>query len=372
VRSGRYTGIELISGDDMIELKRSRRVRGTVHVPGDKSLSHRMLVFGALALGITEADNLAPGEDVQATLRALKQLGIGFDRRGSTLLIGGQNGEFREASGPIDCGNSGTTARMLLGALASQKFATVLCGDESLCRRPMGRVTVPLQKMGAWLWGADGTDRLPLAVCGGRLEGVRHNLDVSSAQVKTALLLAGLRAEGLTSVTEPEKSRDHSERILRFMGADIKESGNCVKVRPGTLKAVAFDIPGDFSSAAFFVALAVLHPNAEIELRSVNLNPTRMGFVEVLAGMGADVAVSIEHTEPEPVGTIWAKSSELKGVRVVRGAVPRMIDELPLLALCAAFAKGKTVVRGAQELRVKESDRIRATRAEARDARRVR
>jgi 3-phosphoshikimate 1-carboxyvinyltransferase len=338
-----------------------RRVAGTLEVPGDKSLSHRMLIFGALARGNTEVSNLSPGQDVARTLRAMKDLGARIKTKDDHLRIQGREGLLVEPKAPLNCGNSGTSARLLAGILASQPFFSMLYGDGSLQKRPMKRVVHPLREMGARVFGPEEGSRLPLAIQGGALEGKDHRLEVASAQVKSALLLAGLKAEGVTRVIEPSPSRDHSERLMKWMGAELETNGRKVSIKPGVLQGVCYDIPGDFSSAAFFIALGLLHPKAEIEVRSVNLNPTRTGFLDVAKKMGGEIEVEVVKQEPEPVGTVRVRSSSQKGISVEPEVIPTMIDEVPLLVLVATQAFGRTVIRGAGELRKKESDRIAAT-----------
>ncbi|HNS35677.1 MAG TPA: 3-phosphoshikimate 1-carboxyvinyltransferase, partial [Mesotoga sp.] len=262
---------------------------------------------------------------------------------------------------PLYCGNSGTTARLMAGVLSGKRGTHILFGDESLSVRPMRRVIAPLKEMGARISARQEDSLLPMCIAGGELNGCDHSLSVASAQVKSAILLAGIQAEGVTTVTEPHCSRDHTERLLQSMGARISVSEKRVEVERSELLPVRFSIPGDISSAAFLIALAVLHENGKLTIRNVGLNGGRTGFLRLLISMGADIELEVEESSPEPVGTIVARPSRLRGVEVGSALIPSMIDELPLIALAGAFAEGTTTVRGAGELRKKESDRISVT-----------
>ena len=337
--------------------------RGTLRVPGDKSIGHRALLLNAIAAGAGVVGGLPAGRDLAATLGALRSLGVSVAEmpRERVRIEGGARWRADE---PVDCGNSGTTARLLLGILAPRATAPVtLVGDASLSRRPMRRVVEPLMAMGARIdpvrrTGPASLDRLPLIVSAAALAGGSHRLAVASAQAKSALLLAGLAAGGPTWVEEPETSRDHTERLLERMGAVIRREGGRTGVEPGPLTAVDVDVPGDLSSAAPFLAFAAAREGSRLEVRGVGLNPTRTGFLEVLHDMGAGVEIEVEEEDPEPHGTIRVEGGELKGVRLGPQIVPRVIDELPLVAVLASRAEGETVVTGAAELRLKESDRI--------------
>lgn len=337
-------------------------LNGALQVPGDKSISHRAALVGALATGPTEISGLLEAGDCLDTLRALAALGVEATRKGpGQYRIGGVGLDgFQEPDRVLDCGNSGTSARLLLGLLAGQPFWGMLTGDDSLRRRPMERVTLPLRQMGATVVGRREGVRLPLAIRGRRpLRGGLHRLGVASAQVKSALLLAGLYADGPVTVEEPQASRDHTERILARFGARIERDGSRVTVSPGgELNGQPVDVPGDFSAAAFFLVLGCLVPDSTVTIRGVGVNPTRTGLLDVLSEMGADVRVTEHAEEGEPTATLRAVASRLKGLRVGGTLVPRLIDELPVLAIAAAAAEGETEVRDARELRVKESDRI--------------
>jgi 3-phosphoshikimate 1-carboxyvinyltransferase len=345
-----------------------RRLAGTISVPGDKSVSHRAALLGALAEGLTDVQGFLEGEDCLGTLRAVAALGAEVTRKGPGHFViqgVGQEG-FTEPGDVVDCGNSGTTARLLVGVLAGQPFATVLTGDESLRRRPMDRVMDPLTRMGARVIGRRGGARLPLAIAGVRpLHPIHHVSPVASAQVKSAVLLAGLAASGPVSVVEPSRSRDHTERMLVAFGGDVRVEGATVTVVPGRrLMGRVCRIPGDISSAAFFLVAGAAAPDGRVTVRGVGVNPTRTGALDVLEAMGARVDVTARDGEGEPIADLSVGPAALRGAEVGGAVVPRAIDEMPILAVAAACAEGPTVVRDAAELRVKESDRIRALASE--------
>jgi 3-phosphoshikimate 1-carboxyvinyltransferase len=341
-------------------LSPAARVRGRFTLPGDKSISHRLAIFGALAHGDTRLTNFASSADCASTLRCLEALGVRVGRDGGSVELRGRGPEGLTApAGELDCGNSGSTLRMLAGVLAGRPFASVLTGDESLRRRPVERVAVPLRAMGARL--SSTSDRPPLTIEGGVLRPITWELKVASAQVKTAILLAGLQAEGETSVREPASSRDHTERLLPLFGADVLREGLTVSIRGGAaLRSVQMAVPGDVSSAAFLVVAALTRPQSEVRLDGVLLNRGRAAFLDVLTAMGAELEVEVTSTEPEPVGTIVARSSRLHGIEVPAEIVASLIDEVPILAVAGACADGRFSISGAAELRVKESDRIAA------------
>jgi len=341
----------------------ARRLTGRAEVPGDKSISHRSALLGGLAQGVTEVHGYLEAEDCLRTIAAIEALGVDVTRKGpgEYRIAGAGLYGLGEPADVIDCGNSGTTSRLLLGVLAGQPFWTMLTGDASLRGRPMGRVAEPLRRMGATIVGrADGA-RLPLAVRGGRpLKAIEYTLPVASAQLKSALLLAGLYADGPLTIREPAASRDHSERMLRRFGARVERHEHSVHIVPSELAATTLRVPGDVSSAAFLLAAALVVPDARLTIDGVGLNPTRTGLLEVLGAMGARLAVVGAETDDEPVGSIEASTSELRGTRVGGAVIPRLIDEVPALAVVAALAAGRTEIRDAAELRVKESDRIAA------------
>jgi len=334
---------------------------GEITVPGDKSISHRAALFGALATGQTRIEGFLAGEDCLSTVACLRQLGAVVELNSEAVLVGGVGLDgLREPDDVLDAGNSGTTARLLLGVLAGQPFYSVLTGDGSLRRRPMGRVTAPLGQMGAQFSGRAQGKLLPLSVQGGSLRSIYYHSPVASAQVKSAVLLAGLFADGETAVLEPEKSRDHTERMLSAFGARVETQGREVRVQSSPeLRGRLVRVPGDISSAAFFLVAASIVPGSDLLLRNVGVNPTRTGVLEALQEMGADlVCLNGREESGEPVADIRVRHATLRGIEIGGALIPRLIDELPVLAVAAAFAEGTTIVREAAELRVKESDRI--------------
>ncbi len=347
--------------------KKVKRVRGELRVPSDKSISHRAIIIGSIARGETVVHNWLRSADTEATLNILKTLGTEILEEGETLRVKGKNYSFTEPEDVLDAENSGTTARLLLGVLSTQPFFSVLTGDKSLRSRPMLRAVEPLREMGADLDGREMGNRLPVSVRGGKLKGISFFNKRSSAQVKSALLLAGLKAEGMTEILEPVLSRDHTERMLSFFGAEVitlvEEKGHIVKVRGGQeLQGREVYCPADPSSSAFHCGLTLLAPDGELLLRDVLVNPTRDGFYRKLREMGAEVVYENEReVSGEPIADIRVrKGDRLRGVKVLPEEVPALIDEIPMLAVLMALAEGRSEVRGAKELRVKESDRIRA------------
>lgn len=340
------------------------RLAGQAEVPGDKSISHRAALLGALAEGVSEVQGYLEAEDCLRTIGAVQALGAEVTRKGPGhyRIAGAGLRGLGEPADVVDCGNSGTTARLLAGVLAGQPFWTLLTGDASLRRRPMGRIAEPLRAMGATIVGrAEGT-RLPLAIRGTATPtAIRYATPVASAQVKSAVLLAGLGADGPVTVTEPAPSRDHSERMLRRFGARVVSEGCTVTLTPGPLRAASVVVPGDISSAAFLLVAAAVVGQAEVTVHRVGVNPTRTGVLDVLQAMGARLQVGATDDEGEPTASLTAATTALRAT-TVGGAllIPRLIDEVPVLAVAAAVADGVTVVRDATELRVKESDRIAA------------
>ncbi len=343
-----------------MRLRPASRLRGRFRLPGDKSISHRLALFGALAQGQSRIGNFSTAADCQSTLRCLEALGVGVRRQDADVVITGKGFDGLQASArPLDAGNSGSTLRMLAGILAGRPFRSTLTGDESLRRRPVERVAAPLRAMGAKVEATGG--RPPMAIEGGELRAVSWDLTVASAQVKTAILLAGLQADGVTTVREPAPSRDHTERLLPAFGATVETGEGRVSIRPqAALAPVDLDAPGDVSSAAFFVVAALILPDSCVRIDGVSLNPQRTTFLDVLRAMGGDVETCVVIPSPEPVGWIEAHSSRLTGSEIAGDVVPSLIDEIPALAVAGAFADGELRVSGAAELRVKESDRIRA------------
>ncbi len=342
----------------------AKKLSGSLRLPGDKSISHRAAMIAAMANGVSEISNFAASADCGSTLSCLSSLGIDITRSGSDVTIAG--GPFTPPLMPLDCGNSGTTMRLLTGVLAGRQVGATLTGDESLSSRPMGRVIDPLQEMGATIESADG--KAPLVIAAGRpLTGIEHRLRIASAQVKSCLLLAGLGASGTTTVHEPAPTRDHTERMLRWFGAEIDTtSEGAISIRGGqTLSARSFGVPGDISSAAFFLVAAAGLDGSEITLEGVGLNPTRTGIIDVLRQAGVDLTITAERIEcGEPVGDIAvrgsaAKLSAAKMLRLDGAMIANIIDEIPILAVLGTQMGQGIEIRGAAELRVKESDRIR-------------
>lgn len=332
-------------------------LRGVVRVPGDKSISHRAAILAAMAAGTSEIRDHSPAGDCGATLTAIRRLGIAVEERGDVVRIRGAGSDALRASDePLDCARSGTTMRLLAGVLAARPFPSTLTGDAQLLRRPMERVAEPLRRMGATVTTVNG--RPPLRIEGGPLTGIRYRLPVPSAQVKSAVLLAGIQAEGETTVLEPIPSRDHTERLLGWLDLPIERGPDSATVRAAVPEPFALRVPGDLSSAAPLVAAAALVAGSELTVEGVGLNPTRTGFLRVLERMGAALEVSIHHRSPEPVGNVRLRHGRLHGVAVGPEEIPTLLDELPLLGVVATAAEGTTEVRGAGELRVKESDRI--------------
>ncbi len=350
-----------------MQITKVKSVGGSLRVPSDKSISHRALILGAIASGRTRVSKWLSSADTRATLEVLRKLGTEITQEGDTVLIEGKDYRFTEPSDVLDARNSGTTARLISGVLSTQSFFSTITGDESLKERPMLRVVEPLRQMGASIDGREKGNKLPIAIRGARLKGISFFNKRASAQVKSALLLAGLRAEGITEVVEPTLSRDHTERMLRLFGVQVEtiaqEKGHIVKLRGGQrVHAAEVFCPADPSSAAFFIALTALVEEGELLLKEVLINPTRDGFLRKAMEMGAHIEMlEVRETSMEPVADILVRSgSRLKAVEVRPDEVPSLIDEIPILAVMMAKAEGVSVVRGAKELRVKESDRIRA------------
>ena len=336
-------------------------LRGRLTVPSDTSIAHRALLFGAIARGTTTITGFRGGRDNRATLAVCRALGVPIEEQGATVRIDGAGWSgLRAAGGDLDCENSGTTMRLLTGVLAGRPFTSRLVGDASLSRRPMRRVIEPLARMGAAITSEPGNGCAPLRIEGRALSGVDHALAVASAQVKSALLLAGLQANGTTQVREPVTSRDHSERMLRAFGATLAVADRSVAVTgPQELSGTTIDLPGDFSSAAFLIVAALLVPGSELRLTGVGLNPTRTGLLDALAAMGAAIAVEGgTDAGTEPVGALVIRHQPLRAARIAGELMVRSIDEFPILCVAAAAAEGTTELRDAAELRVKESDRV--------------
>ena len=339
----------------------------TIDVPGDKSISHRSVMIGAIADGVTDVENFLPGEDCLSTVRCIRQLGIEVEQIGPTHLQvrGKGSGGLSEPENYMDAGNSGTTIRLLSGILAGQNFLSILTGDASIRRRPMGRIADPLRHMGANIWGRSGGRFAPIAIQGGNLKGIDYKTPVASAQIKSAVLLAGLFADGETVVTEPAPSRDHTEKMLQAFGADIYVDGLRTAVKASSLTARKVVVPGDISSAAFFLVAGAIIPGSRITVRNVGLNSTRTGILDVLEEMGASISIGNRYeSSGEMIGDVTVTGQGLKGVAIGGNLIPRLIDEIPVLAVAAAVAEGKTTIKDAAELKVKESNRLRAIATE--------
>ena len=353
-----------------ITIEPCEKLLGQIRVPGDKSISHRALIFSSLVEGTVEIEGLLEAEDPLNTYKCLQGLGVEFRGDWNRLMVQGKGLRgLREPDNILDAGNSGTTARLLLGLLAGQPFFSTLTGDNSLRKRPMGRVTEPLKEMGAFLDGRGGGTLLPLYIRGGDLTPLCYTLPVGSAQLKSALLLAALYTNGTTEIIDPFCSRDHTERMIKYLGGRIKRDNERILFEtPLTLHARKIQIPGDISSASFFLIAAALAPRGELLIEEVGINPTRTGILDVLKEMGVDVKILNEREyNYEPVADLFIKGgAPLKGVEVNANIIPRLIDEIPVLAVAALFAEGETVIKGAGELRFKETDRLSALTLELR------
>jgi len=353
---------------DRIELSKAKNFKGKFTPTPDKSISHRAIIFSSLAKGKSIIKNFLRAEDPLSTMNAFRALGVEITDKGEDIIING-NGIYglKEPPNVIDCGNSGTTMRMLSGVLAGNPFFSVLTGDESLRTRPMGRVINPLRQMGAEIIARGENKYPPIAIKGKKLQPIKYAMPVASAQVKSAILLAGLYTDGETEIIEPAKSRDHTERILPAFGADIEVEGLRVRIKGGTeLKGAEVHVPGDFSSAAFFIVAALLIGDSDMTIEGVGMNPTRTGLISALKGMGAGVEIfNIRNVSGEPIADIHCKgNAELKAIHITKENIPGLIDEFPILCVAATQASGTTIIRGAEELRVKESDRIKSMATE--------
>lgn len=336
-------------------------LNGELTVPGDKSISHRTIMLGALADGTTEVHGFLQGADCLSSIACFRSMGIEIENRQDVVRIHGKGLHGLQTPAAIlDVGNSGTTTRLMSGILAAQPFACTVTGDASIQKRPMGRIITPLTQMGADITSIQGNGCAPLRIQGRPLTGIHYVSPVASAQVKSAVLLAGLYAEGETSVTEPYLSRNHTELMLEAFGGDIHCSGSTATVLPAArLEAQNISVPGDISSAAYFIAAGLITPHSCITIRNVGINPTRDGILEVCKAMGADIQIEvIPQTVGEPIADITVRTSQLTGTVIEGGVIPRLIDEIPIIAILACFAEGTTIIKDAQELKVKESNRI--------------
>ena len=345
-----------------MELLRAKQLNGQIEVPADKSISHRSIMFGAIAKGTTTVKNFLRGEDCLSTLNGFKELGVPIEDDGQTITIQGVGFEgLKPALGPIDLGNSGTSIRLMMGILAGTNFQTTLFGDEYLNRRPMQRVMAPLNQMGAHLVGFENTQYPPISIQGAKLSPITYEMPVASAQVKSAIIFAALQAQGTSTIIEKEPSRNHTEQMIKQFGGEIEVSGKTIRVTgPQQLTGQEVIVPGDISSAAFFIVAAAILKNSQVVLKNVGINPTRTGILDVLEAMGGKFELS-EIDEANESATITVSSSTLKATTIQGADIPRLIDELPIIALLATQAEGTTIIKDAQELKVKETNRIDAT-----------
>lgn len=343
-----------------MEIKKQKNLRGELTVPGDKSISHRAVMFGALAKGTTRITHFLEGADCLSTISCFQKMGIHILRNQDDVLVSGKGLHGLQAPREIlDVGNSGTTTRLISGILAGQNFSCELTGDASIQTRPMKRIMTPLGMMGADITSLKGNGCAPLRIHGKNLKAIHYSSPVASAQVKSCVLLAGMYADGVTSVTEPVLSRNHTELMLNYFGANVTSAGTTASILPGpVLEAREVSVPGDISSAAYFIAAGLLTPGSEILLKNVGINPTRDGMLKVCRSMGAQITLLNEKQDGEPTADLLIRSSELHGTTIEGEIIPSLIDELPMIAVMASFAQGTTVIRDARELRVKESDRI--------------
>lgn len=336
-------------------------LKGTITIPADKSISHRALMIGGLAKGTVEIVNFSLGGDCKSTLGIIEKLGteVTFKDR-NHLFITNKTG-FREPIDVLDAGNSGTTTRLMTGILAGQDFYSVITGDSSLRARPMARVIAPLKQMGANIWARENNTKVPISIKGSQLSGIEYNSPIASAQIKSALMLSGLFADGKTIINEPYKSRDHSERMLKYLEANILEDGTKVQIQKSELTPKKISVPGDISSAAFFIVAGLIVPDSEILIKNTGLNPTRTGIIDVMKQMGGEISIINQRNEcGEEIGDIKVNYSNLKGITIEKEMIPRVIDELPIIAIAATQANGRTIIKDAEDLRHKESDRIKA------------
>lgn len=353
--------VEIIKGG-------SRRLRGEVTPPGDKSISHRSIILSSLALGKSRVSGFLNSDDATSTANAMRALGIRVETKGGGEIQIEGKGLYglRASKGVIDAGNSGTTARLLIGLLSAQPFDSRITGDKYLRARPMRRVVNPLRLMGARIDGVEDGGRLPLAIRGSRLTGISYQSPVASAQVKSGLLLAGLYADGRTEVIEPNPTRDHTERMLSYFGVKLVVNDNVIAIeKPDEFMGTNISVPGDISSAAFFIVAALINPNSEILIKNVGINPLRTGVLEILTQMGGNIEIlDKREVSGEPVADVLVRSSDLRSTEIGGDLIPKAIDELPVISVAACFAEGRTIIKDAGELRVKETDRIRAMTSE--------
>jgi len=356
-----------VKKDSTVIVRPARSVAGSLRLPGDKSISHRYAMLAAIAEGTSRLENFSTGADCASTLGCVKALAVEWQRDGNTVVVRGSGLKLQSPASSLDCGNSGSTMRMLSGILAGQEFTSALTGDESLSRRPMARIIAPLEMMGAKITSQNG-GRPPLHVTGGKLKGITYNIPVASAQVKSCLLFAGLFAVGETAVIEPVRTRDHGELALRAFGAELVQRGNEARIKGGQkLRAIEAEIPGDISSAAFFLCAAALFPGAQLVIENLLLNPTRARLLDILILLGVGISVTqLEEQHGELRGTVTVEGRSLGEITIAGADTAALIDEIPVLAAIAPYTTGGIEIRDARELRVKESDRIAAIAANLR------
>ncbi|GIN85670.1 3-phosphoshikimate 1-carboxyvinyltransferase [Heyndrickxia sporothermodurans] len=349
----------------ILQLQSSKNgLKGTIRVPGDKSISHRAIMFGAIANGVTTVLNFLNGDDCRSTIDCFRKLGVKIEETKNEIKIYGSGFDgLQEPKDILDVGNSGTTTRLILGLLAGRPFHSVVIGDNSIANRPMKRVTQPLKAMGAVIHGRDDANYTPISVNGGKLNPIEYLMPVASAQIKSSLLFAALQAEGETTIIQPVISRDHTERMIEQFGGNLLIEKDKIKIRGNQhLQAAKVNVPGDISSAAYFMVAAAIVDNSEVIIENVGLNPTRTGIIDVLKKMGANIHIKYdshdENDNNEPFGTVKVSTSNLNGIEIGGELIPRLIDEIPIIALLATQAEGKTVIRDAEELKVKETNRI--------------
>jgi len=345
----------------VLRVRQAQKIEGTVRVPGDKSISHRAVMFGSLAKGTTTIEGFLPGADCLSTISCFRSMGIEIEQQGDKVTVHGKGWYgLQEPSVHLEVGNSGTTIRLMAGIMSTQPFHVVMEGDESIAKRPMRRVIGPLRQMGAKIDGRKDGEFTPLAIRGGELQGIAYHSPVASAQVKSAILLAGLQAKGVTSVTEPHLSRDHTERMLQAFGVQVVRDGLTVSVEGGQeLLGRAISVPGDISSAAFLIAAVMMVPGSKLLIENVGINPSRTGIIDVVKAMGGSLELVNERVvNEEPVADLLVTYSKLHGIEIAGDIIPRLIDEIPVIAAMATQATGRTIIRDAEELKVKETDRI--------------
>jgi len=345
----------------VLRVRQAQKIEGTVRVPGDKSISHRAVMFGSLAKGTTTIEGFLPGADCLSTISCFRRMGIEIEQQGDKVTVHGKGWYgLQEPSEHLEVGNSGTTIRLMAGIMSTQPFHVVMEGDESIAKRPMRRVIGPLRQMGAKIDGRKDGEFTPLAIRGGELQGIAYHSPVASAQVKSAILLAGLQAKGVTSVTEPHLSRDHTERMLQAFGVQVVRDGLTVSVEGGQeLLGRAISVPGDISSAAFLIAAVMMVPGSKLLIENVGINPSRTGIIDVVKAMGGSLELVNERVvNEEPVADLLVTYSKLHGIEIAGDIIPRLIDEIPVIAAMATQATGRTIIRDAEELKVKETDRI--------------